>query len=108
MGANTPVLPDSPFGEATIHKTLIEVAILRLSDESRIGLDHQAFGDWTGLQPPSAQMVDLPIADITMRELLIHTGGWVRTKAGDPVANGLQISVNKGGPLPGSADWFFK
>lgn len=104
--ANTPVQPDSLFREASISKTFTAVAILKLYDEGKIGLDDEAFAYLADLQPPAEQIGDPRIANITIRELLNHTGGWDRSVAGDPVANAIQIAMKTGAPLPGSADWF--
>ncbi len=82
------------------------MAILKLYDEGKIGLDDKAFGYLTDLQPPAARIADARIANITIRESLNHTGGWDRNNVRDPVTISLQIAVNTGAPLPGSADWF--
>jgi len=73
---NTPTQPDSLFRIGSISKTLTSTAILKLVDEGRLTLDTKVFPLLDQLQPPQGSHPDPRLANITIRELLQHTGGW--------------------------------
>jgi N-acyl-D-amino-acid deacylase len=80
---NIPTQPDSLFRIASISKTFTATAILKLIEEGRLDLDTRVFPLLDQLQPPQGQKADPRLADITVRQLLQHTGGWDRDISGD-------------------------
>jgi CubicO group peptidase (beta-lactamase class C family) len=87
-----PVEPNSLFRIASISKPFTAVAILKLVEEGRLSLDDRAF-NILGLQPPSwLHVTDPRIWNVTIRELLNHSGGWDRDKTFDPMFNPFMIA----------------
>ena len=73
---------------ASLTKPITAAAIRKLADDRQLRLDDRIFdvaGDGTGLLriPPFPVLVDPRIADITVRHLLAHRGGWDRDSVGD-------------------------
>ncbi len=81
---NEPVQPDSLFRIGSVSKTFTSAGILTLVEEGRLSLDDKVFQILSYLQPPSGRSMDSRLHDITVRQLLQHTGGWDRMKSGDP------------------------
>jgi len=75
--------PDSMFRIGSNSKVLTSMAILHLKDEGKIDLDTKFLSILTQYQV--AQGGDPRIRDITIRDLLRHSGGWDRDKTGDPM-----------------------
>jgi len=86
VDARQPVQPESLFRIASISKPITAVAILKLVQEQRLKLDDKAFS-FVKLAPHLDDGVepDARLADITIRQLLQHTGGWDRDKSFDPM-----------------------
>jgi N-acyl-D-amino-acid deacylase len=91
--AKEPVQPDSLFRLASLTKPLTAVAVLHLG-ESLVSLG--AYPDLNSflnekafrlvkLQPYGGQITDPRLKNITLRDLLQHSGGWNRGWAGDPM-----------------------
>jgi N-acyl-D-amino-acid deacylase len=80
--SSEPVRNSSLFRIASVSKTITAVAILRLAEQGRLGLDQPVFDllpqyrDGTG---------DSRANRITIRHLLQHSGGWDSALSGDPV-----------------------
>ena len=69
---------------ASDSKPFTAVTILRLLDEGKLSLGDKAFRILTDLQPPANATLDPRLGDITIQNLLQHTGGWDSTKSFDP------------------------
>ncbi len=84
--ARQPVLPDALFRIASLSKSLTSAAILTLVEQGRLDLDAKAFR-LLDLRPASGGITDPRMRDITVRDLLDHTGGWDRDASplGDPM-----------------------
>jgi CubicO group peptidase (beta-lactamase class C family) len=82
--AKTVTQPDSMFRIASISKVLTSIAILELRDRGALDLDQTFLSVLTDLQIPPGG--DPRLQDITLRQLLSHSGGWNRDTAGDPLA----------------------
>ena len=80
-----PVQPQSLFRIASVSKPITAMAILRLVEQGRLGLDTPAFGLLDHLAPPPGAQVDPRIWTITIRQLLQHAGGWDRDLSFDPM-----------------------
>src|SRR5262245_40791440 len=89
--AEEPVLPRSLFALATVSKAITAVTVLKLVEEGKLGLDDRAFELLGHLRPPPGERADPRIRNVTVRMLLNHSGGWDRTKSGDP--NGFSARV---------------
>ena len=75
------------FDIASLTKPITSAAILKLHEEGKLKLDARVFDDvLTDLHPlPGMSIVDPRIHEITIRNLLQHTGGWDRDKTFDPM-----------------------
>src|SRR5215467_3675848 len=76
--ASLVVQPDSLFRIASLTKAITAAAILKLVEDGSLDLDAKAFPMLNDLQPPAGATVDGRLSDITVRELLQHSGGWNR------------------------------
>jgi len=76
--ARQPARPETKFGLASVSKAITGVAILRLVDQGRLGLDDRAFGYLRDLRPLPGTQVDPRTATITIRQLLNHSAGYKR------------------------------
>lgn len=79
---NQPAQPDSLFRIASISKPLTAVAALKLYEERKLDLDAKAFALLRDLQPPPGASPDPRIQEITVRQLLQHASGLVRSGFG--------------------------
>ncbi|MBI5384423.1 MAG: beta-lactamase family protein [Verrucomicrobia bacterium] len=89
-----PAKPDTLFRIASISKPITAVAVLRLVEENRLGLDAKAF-ELLNLEPVFAKekKPDVRLKQITIRHLLQHTAGWDRDKSGDPMFRSRAIAA---------------
>lgn len=100
LEAKAPVSPSSLFRIASISKPFTAAAVLKLVEEGKLDLDAKAFSI-LGLKPASADaQVDPRLSEVTVGELLHHTGGWNRDKSGDPMFKSRVISGALGIPSP--------
>jgi CubicO group peptidase (beta-lactamase class C family) len=88
--------PDSMFRIGSNSKVLTSMAILHLKDQGLINLDTKFLSILTQYQV--APGGDPRIRDITIRDLLRHSGGWDRDKSGDPLS--WQGSISKALSIP--------
>jgi CubicO group peptidase (beta-lactamase class C family) len=88
-----PVLPRALFRIASISKPITAAAILKLIEEGKLKQDDRAFA-LLKLQPflPMGRKRDPRLKDITVRQLLQHTGGWDRDKSFDPMFRSVDIA----------------
>jgi CubicO group peptidase (beta-lactamase class C family) len=84
----TPVRPKTRFRIASISKPITAAAILRLVMLGKLKLDERAF-ELLGLADDAA---DPRLKEVTIRELLHHTGGWDRAVSFDPMFRPLTIA----------------
>jgi N-acyl-D-amino-acid deacylase len=85
LEAKVPVQPAATlFNLASVTKSVTAVAVLKLVDEGKLRLDDYVFTILKRLQPLPGDRMDPRIKQITVRQLLLHAGGWDRTKSGDP------------------------
>lgn len=83
-GAGTPMTPDTLFRMASVTKTVTAVAVLKLVQDKKLGLDDAALPllAKAGVVPES--VADPRAKEITPRQLLQHAAGMDREKSGDP------------------------
>ena len=98
--SGTPVQPDSLFRIASLSKPITAVAVLKLVEDGRLELDTRVFRDLlAGIEPhPPA---DPRMNEITVRDLLRHSGGFDRVRRGDIQWDQKKISrkIRKRPPL---------
>ena len=89
---------------ASVSKLLTAVAVMRLVEEGRLSLNQRVFGP-TGILNDDKYLHfrDSRTGDITVRNLLNHTGGW-NTAYGDPMFLPQTIAAQTGRDLPISID----
>jgi N-acyl-D-amino-acid deacylase len=102
-----PVEPTSLFRIASLSKPITAVAILKLAQDGKLDLDAKAFS-LIDLKPADETKVDPRLKEITVRQLLQHTGGWNREKSGDPMFKAAVISGDLGVPSPPNATSIIK
>jgi N-acyl-D-amino-acid deacylase len=78
-----PVQPDSLFRIASVTKTITTVAVLTLVDAGMLTLDDQAF-PLLGLPAADNATPDPRLNAITIKDLLVHAGGWDSNASFDP------------------------
>jgi N-acyl-D-amino-acid deacylase len=85
---------------ASVSKPITAAAINKLVTSGKLSLDAKVFkiGSNGGLLdiPPATTLGDSRLANITVRELLQHTGGWNRDTAGDLAFKDLTIASAMG------------
>ena len=79
------------FRIASVSKLITAVAIMKLKEEGKLGLDEHVFGP-DGILKDSIYLdyKDKRVEDITIRQLLNHVAGW-NHKGRDPVFRALEI-----------------
>ena len=82
---NLPVRPESLFRIASVSKPITAAAVLKLVEEGKLELEAKAFKLLDNLRPAAGKTPDPRIYDITVRQLLQHSGGWDRDKSFDPM-----------------------
>jgi len=100
-----PVKPDSLFRIASVSKPITAVTVMKLIEQGKLSLDTKAF-PLLNLQPAVASFRDPEprLRDITIRQLLQHTGGWDRDKTFDPMFRSDEIAKATNSPRPASAE----
>ncbi len=99
-----PVQPNSLFRIASVSKPFTAVAILELVEENRLRLDDSVLPLLDNLLPPDDSTPDPRLEDVTVRDLLQHSGGWDRDELYDPMFIPGVASAMLGVPAPDSAD----
>jgi len=79
------VEPDSLFRIASLSKPLTAVAVMKLVEENGLDLDEAALAVIYGSGAARMARGDKRLTEITIRQLLEHTGGWDRDESGDPM-----------------------
>ena len=69
------VRPATMFGLASVSKSITAVGILKLVDQGRLKLDDRAFEFLRDIKPMPGQHPDPRTREITIRQLLNHSGG---------------------------------
>ncbi len=98
------VQPDNIFRLASVSKQITSVAIMHLMEQGLIHLDDTVFGPDGILNDANYQnILDPLVYNITVRELLTHSGGWDRNISGDPMFNSYAIATTMGVSPPADA-----
>ena len=103
----TPVQPDALFRIASVSKPITGVAIMKLVEEGKLQLDDRVAPFIAHLTPAPGATVDPRWEQITIRQLLNHTGGWDRDKPNggfDPMFRPAIAAAAVNAPAPASAE----
>ena len=79
------VQPDSLFRIASLSKPITAVAVLKLVEDGHLNLDDRVFDILDQFEPPGGTIADPRIREVTVRQLLLHSGGWDRERSFDPM-----------------------
>lgn len=94
--AKEPVDPDALFRIASCSKMFTSAAILQLQERGKLKIDDRAFEHLSNLQPhlENGDKVDPRLWQITIRQLLHHTGGFDRDAKDsfDPMFRSIMIA----------------
>jgi N-acyl-D-amino-acid deacylase len=96
------VQPDALFRIASVSKSITAAAALKLVEEAMLSLETPVFELLDDLKPLERVHVDPRINEITVRNLLEHTGGWDSSRSFDPMFMAREIGQEMG--LSGPAD----
>ena len=94
------VQPDSLFRIASISKPITAVAILKLMEDGLLDLDERAFDILDHLEAPGGEVRDPRVKEVTVRQLLQHTGGWDRKASYDPMFKPRTVAARLGTENP--------
>jgi len=103
MKASESVKEDALFRIASVSKPITAAAILTLVEKDRLSLDDK-LTDLIDLRPQRGVRMDARISQITVRELLYHSGGWDRALSFDPMFSPVTIAVAMGEEPPASSE----
>lgn len=97
--------PETLFRIASISKPVTGVAVMKLVEEGKLSLEDKAF-DYIDLKPVVAfgKKPDPRLKEITIRQLLQHTGGWDRDASFDPMFRSDRIARMVGVERPANAE----
>src|SRR5215208_4530283 len=103
----TPVQPDALFRIASVSKPITSAAIMKLVEEGKLELDDRVAPFIAHLTPAQGATVDPRWEQITIRQVLDHTGGWDRDKPNggfDPMFRPAIAAAAVNAPAPASAE----
>ncbi len=105
LGEKRPVEPGSLFRIASLSKSITAAAILQLVEHKKISLQDKAF-PYLNLAPHlfPGETVDPRLNQVTIWELLHHSGGFDREKSMDPMKKGPDIARTFGTAPPANAE----
>lgn len=105
--ASPVVSPDSLFRIASITKPHTMTVIRHLADEGRLSFDDRVFcfprapsNCHLDIDPYDGYVDDYRIADITIRDVFDHRGGWDRMESGDVMFQNEEVADAMGVPSP--------
>jgi N-acyl-D-amino-acid deacylase len=98
-----PVSPTSRFRIASVSKPITAVATMKLVEEGRLSLDDRVV-EVLDFELSGSDSLDPRVRDITVGDLLYHSGGWDRERSGfDPPFAADRIAIALGEPPPADA-----
>jgi len=102
------VSPGQLFRLASVSKLITAVTILKLVEQKKIRLDSKVFGPHGFFNEEKYLKFEDPrLSDITVLNLLNHSGGWTQ-RYGDPMFNPLLISTLVEKKSPATVDTYLK
>jgi CubicO group peptidase (beta-lactamase class C family) len=106
LRTGTPVQPMTFFTLASLSKPITAIATLLLVERGKLRFEDRALDYLKHIRPPPGARVDPRLRQVTIRQLLNHTGGWDRSVSGDPVTWSPQIARALRVPQPLSTQQF--
>ena len=95
-----PATPATLFRIGSLSKPITAAAVLKLVEQGRLGLDDRPFRLLDDLKPAAGAFLDPRLYDITVRDLLRHSGGFDRAASGDPMFKPTEIAWAMGAAPP--------
>jgi len=96
------------FRMASVSKLITAVGIMKLVEKKLISLDSKVFGPHAILKDSIFnKVVDKRLYDITIRQILAHSGGW-SLAYGDPAFNSLVVLEKTGESGAATLDSYFR
>jgi N-acyl-D-amino-acid deacylase len=95
-----PVEPDALFRIASLSKPITAAAVLVLLEQGRLDLDAKVLDLLGEIKPLQGESINPQFREITIRQLLQHTGGFDRNKSFDPMFRSRWIARAAGLPPP--------
>jgi N-acyl-D-amino-acid deacylase len=92
--------PTSLFRVASLSKPVTAAAVMKLVEDGLLSLDDKPFVMLDDLRPASTPGLDPRIYDITVRDLLQHSGGWDLEASFDPMFRSVEIAQEMGVTTP--------
>ncbi|WP_189332145.1 serine hydrolase domain-containing protein [Actinoplanes ianthinogenes] len=92
------VQPTSLFRVASLSKSLTAAAIVKLVQDGKLTLTTKV-GSILDLTPPAGQTRDPRLANVTLWQVLQHTGGWDSSVTPDPQWNDRVVAKALGVPM---------
>lgn len=99
----TPVAASSLFRLASLSKPVTAAAALKLAEAGSLDLEARVFDILNDIVPPPGASVDPRLAQVTVRDLLRHSGGWDRGVSFDPMFRSREIAAALGVAPPADA-----
>jgi N-acyl-D-amino-acid deacylase len=84
VAAGAAAEPDTLFGLASLSKSFTAVAVLKLVEQGKLGLDDRVL-NFIDVKLPRGAREDPLLGQVTVRQCLNHSGGWDRAVSGDPL-----------------------
>jgi CubicO group peptidase (beta-lactamase class C family) len=104
VNKRTMVQPHTIFRIASISKPITAIAIMYLIETGHLSLQDKVFGPNGILNDDIyAKVLDKRVYNITIENLLNHSGGWNSSQSGDPMFNPVGIANRLGVPPPANA-----
>ncbi len=100
---SVPVTAASLFRVASLSKPVTAAAVLKLRESGLLDLEARVFDILSDVEPPPGASVDPRLADVTVLDLLRHSGGWDRNASFDPMFRSREIAEVLGVPPPADA-----
>jgi len=100
---NVAVTTNSLFRIASLSKPVTAVAALKLYEGGLLDLNAKVFDILDDINPLPGATVDPRLADVTVLDLLRHSGGWDRNASFDPMFRSREIAAAMGVPTPADA-----
>lgn len=83
----------SLFRLASLSKPITAAAVLKLYETGLLDLEAKVFDILNDVEPPPGATVDPRLADVTVLDLLRHSGGWDRSVSFDPMFRSREIAA---------------
>jgi len=102
LAGKTPTRPDALFRIASVSKPITSAAIMQFVEQRKLSLSDRVLDILPG-RPHGRGRLDPKLKRVTIRHLLLHTGGWDRSRSGDPMFRSVRIAKALGVPPPAGA-----